>query len=83
MKRSEEARLKMSEAKKGKPSRNKGMIRIKNDVNHHILIPKDSVIPDGYKKIVMKKAVDSNGVYKMFDSDNTLPEGWKWVCNGQ
>lgn len=80
MKRSNEARARMSSAKKGKMAHNKGKIRIKDLEGNTQLWLKDVDIPLGWYKIVMKKAVDSTGKNKMLDCDGDLPEGWEWVC---
>jgi hypothetical protein len=80
MKRSVETRQRISLSKQGKPASNKGKIRIKSSDGISQLWPKDSLIPEGFVKIVTKKAVNSFGKYKMLDKDTILEEGWSWVC---
>ncbi len=55
MKRSEEAKQKMSERKKEKPPKNLGMIYIHNpDTREKRMVPKDQPIPDGWVRGFLK-----------------------------
>lgn len=77
MKRSDETRMNISLAKIGKPPCNKGKIRIKDSVGNSILWDKNLPIPDGFKKLKLKKAINGSNS-KMIDADTLLHEGWTW-----
>lgn len=79
MKRSDEAKRKMSLAKKGKPANNRGktLILLQDGTikYHDINLP----LPDGSIKTSKKKAInDETGEAKRFYKHEELPPGWRW-----
>jgi hypothetical protein len=78
MKRSEESKLKMSLAKKGKPASNLGKRLVVNLEGKRVQYDKDKPLPDGWRLVIRKWAIDNNGNKKLFDTYFELPEGWTW-----
>ena len=49
MKRSDDAKLKMSLAKRGKPTKNKGMLMAYDESNNRHYLPKDTILSEGWR----------------------------------
>lgn len=80
MKRSEETKIKMSRAKKGREALNKGTIWIHNkDLKKSTMIPKESEIPFGWNKGSGRYWIQNKELKKttMVDIDAVLTENWE------
>lgn len=79
MKRSAESKLKMSLAKLGKKPSNFGKILIKDCEGNKKLHPKDEKIPEGWKKVLYKRAINQiTRQWKVLPEDTILEAEWIW-----
>lgn len=79
MKRSDEAKRKMSLAKKGKPALNAGKTLIQLKDGSRIYHDKTLQLPDGAFRISKKKAINvETNESKWFYTHEPLPIGWRW-----